>query len=138
MKYIKNKDVINKVSTKMNEAAEQRPHGGGITLDPKDAKKAHISINGIYFQGEGYRNIEHKNIFNDGCIKICNKLSLDFVIDRWGTVNVDTEDVYIYFHPEQTVIKVKSDKVELGEIAPWVANEISEFDLPITVSYFYT
>lgn len=130
MKYIK--------KFKLNETAEQRPHGGGITLDPKDAKKAHISIDGIYFDGEGYRNREHKDIFNSCVIELCKTINLEYVVNRWDLIQVDTEDVYIYFHPDRTVIEVRSNKVELGEIAPWVANEISEFDLPITVSYFYT
>jgi hypothetical protein len=140
MKYIKkfNINERKKISLSLNEEAEHKPNGLGEWIDPKEAEDGRIAIDGIYFMGSGYRSTEDRIMFDELNKHICDTLGIEYFINDYNMVEVDTDDIKIYFHPEQTVVNLKTDKVELGEITKWIANEMDRSDLPIKVSYFFT
>jgi len=119
----------------LNENITQVPDGGGNTRNPKDTNRSTIWIKGIYFWGIGFTS----NEISDKWIEFVHNLDLDLPIDNtdFGVPEISTEDIEVYFHGMEVVIKVRSDKYDLKEFTEMLADKISDFDLPIEVTYSY-
>lgn len=127
--------VIKKYNNFITEEATQVPNGANNVLNPEDTNSSTIWIKGIYFWGSGFSSKE----ISDKWAESVHKLDLGLPIDNtdFGVPEISTEDIEVYFHGMEVAIKVRSDKYDLKEFTEMLADKISDFDLPIEVTYSY-